>query len=153
MEISKLRLTRKQQQQIAVETEDLYCCDAISSDIRTLVFSSVLRVFMRYLHDLHKISLYLAEHVCLSVRTSGRIPAWFSSRSAGQIWIKFGMDGMPLVSALKSYFLIVHNRQYQHCGLMDLWSGSDTSATCSRAVQWGTITDLRKIHNIWCSAK
>jgi hypothetical protein len=42
-----------------------------------------------------------AGHVCLS--------AWFNSRTAGQIWMKFFMDIMMSETALKSYFWISYN--------------------------------------------
>jgi hypothetical protein len=44
----------------------------------------------------------LVMSVCLS--------AWFNSRPARRMWIKFGMDVMPLGTSLKSYFSISYNR-------------------------------------------
>jgi hypothetical protein len=57
---------------------------------------------MRSSHDVHDINAKRACHVCLS--------AWFNKKTAGQNWIQFGMDIMTLVTTLKSYFYISHNR-------------------------------------------
>jgi hypothetical protein len=48
------------------------------------------------MHEVHVIDAYMADHVGLS--------ALFRSRIGGRIWMKFGMDIMPLGSLLKSYF-------------------------------------------------
>jgi hypothetical protein len=47
---------------------------------------------MRSLNDVQKINAYKTGHACLSVCLS----AWFNSRTAGRIWMKFCMDIMPL---------------------------------------------------------
>jgi hypothetical protein len=40
------------------------------------------------LHEVHEMNTHRAGHVCLS--------AQLNSRTAGWIWMKFGMDVMPL---------------------------------------------------------
>jgi hypothetical protein len=56
-----------------------------------------------------------------------------NSRTAGRIWMTFGMDVMPLWSIQKSWFLVASNWWYQYGGRTDLWGGIDTSAAFSRA--------------------
>jgi hypothetical protein len=63
-------------------------------------------IIMRYLHDANEMNAKRAGHVCLSVR----LIAWLNSRTARRIWMKFGMDVMPLGTTLKSYFTIFYNR-------------------------------------------
>jgi hypothetical protein len=53
--------------------------------------------------------------------------AWFNSRTAGRIWVKFGMDVITLQAASNSWFLISYNRKYQHDGRTNLWGGQSTS--------------------------
>jgi hypothetical protein len=59
-------------------------------------------VIMHSLHNVHEMNTQRAGHVCLS--------AWFNSITAGRIWMKFGMDVMPLGTTLKSYFSISYNQ-------------------------------------------
>jgi hypothetical protein len=55
-------------------------------------------------------------HVELTMSLSVRmiqfenLSAWFNSRTAGRILIKYGMDVMSLKDTLKSYFLVSYNR-------------------------------------------
>jgi hypothetical protein len=51
---------------------------------------------MRLLHNVHENNTYRANHVCLSVLPFVCRSAWFNSRTTLRIWIKFGMDIMPL---------------------------------------------------------
>lgn len=53
--------------------------------------------FMRSLHDVHKINVYMAGHVCLTV-LSAVCP---HDSTTGQIWTKFGMVVVPLRTNLK----------------------------------------------------
>jgi hypothetical protein len=57
-------------------------------------------LIMRSYHDVHEMNTYRADLVCPSVRQS----AWFNSRTARRILMKFGMHVMSLESILKSYF-------------------------------------------------
>jgi hypothetical protein len=50
-------------------------------------------IISSFLHDVDEIKAQTG-HVCLSV--------WFNSRTAGRIWMEFGMDVKPLVSTSKS---------------------------------------------------
>jgi hypothetical protein len=54
---------------------------------------------MRSLRDVYEINAYRAGHVCL-----------YALFNSGRIWIKFGMNIMPLGTALKSYLSISYNR-------------------------------------------
>jgi hypothetical protein len=58
-------------------------------------------VFKRSLHYVHEMNARRADHICLSVRLIAR----FNSRTVGRIWMKFGMDVMPLKATLNSNFL------------------------------------------------
>jgi hypothetical protein len=49
---------------------------------------------MRSLHDVHEMNAYRAGPIFLS--------AWFNSKIAGRIRMKFGMDVMPLGTTVKS---------------------------------------------------
>jgi hypothetical protein len=105
--------------------------------------SSWNAVVMIYLHDVHEMNAKRAGRICLSVRLS----AWFNSRAAGRILMKFGMDVMQLGTTINSNFSILYNRLYQHGGRRNLWGGVDTSAVCKRAIQWRVVKDIRKIQN------
>jgi hypothetical protein len=65
-------------------------------------FQNHVSIILRSLHDVLEINTYRAGHDRLSPR--------FGLRTVGRIWMKFGMDIMPLGSTLKSYFSIFYNR-------------------------------------------
>jgi hypothetical protein len=53
--------------------------------------------FTRSLHDMHEMKGHRAGHACPSVR----LFTWLNSRTSWRIWMKFGMNIMPLGSTLK----------------------------------------------------
>jgi hypothetical protein len=70
--------------------------------VTKLITLQIIVHFYVFLHDVHEMNAYRAGHVCLS--------AWFNSRTARRIWMKFGMDIISFATTLKSYFSIFYNR-------------------------------------------
>lgn len=58
--------------------------------------------FLRSLRDVDEMNAYTADRVCLS--------AWFLSRIATRILMKFGMSIMSLEATPNSYIIILYNQ-------------------------------------------
>lgn len=84
---------------------------------------------------------HMADHVCLSVRVVQLENHWMDFDK-----VLYGSN--VIASALKSYFYISCNRQYQHGGRTSSWGVINTSASFTRAIQWYMIVDFQKIHNV-----
>jgi hypothetical protein len=71
-----------------------------SFPVRASEYNSVWMSHLSKWHICLKLPKCLISHSVPSITGS----AWFNSRTAGRIWIKFSMDIMPLGTTLKPYF-------------------------------------------------
>jgi hypothetical protein len=70
--------------------------------------------------------------------------AWFNSRTAGRIWMKFCVDVMPLRTSLKSCFTVPTIRNTNMAGDQTCGVGSTLAPF---AIQWFMGMDFRNVRN------
>jgi hypothetical protein len=125
-----------------------HCCEDLKSQI-TVCLSQYTNYMCQLRGSVLLWLLYVLRKMCMKRTHIGLVMSvrMIQSRTAGLIWMKFGMDVMSLGTTLKPYFSISYNLQHQHGGRTNLWCGIDTSATGNRAIKLCIVIDFRKIQN------